>query len=139
METDSWFLTIVIIIFEIVSDLLRKGNCVRYFLFLTPSFVTRILIADQICLGDVFVVSSPLDRLRHSLLEINIFSAGTNTWFLTIDHRSITNLVQDLVVIPLLIKGHLPASLPFLAKKIWVRGGAAGHVYWKKICQRNLR
>lgn len=73
----------------------QEGNCVRYSLFSTLFFITKILIADQICSGDVFVASSPLDRPRHSSVEINIFSTGMNTWFLTINHRSITNLIHD--------------------------------------------
>lgn len=81
-----------------------------------------------------FFRSFLLDRPRHSSLEINIFSTGTNTWFLTIDHRSITNLVQD---------SSPPQKIPscfspvYLAKKI--RGDAPSHVYWKKIYQRNLQ
>jgi len=68
-----------------------------------------------------FVTSSPLDRSRHSLLEINIFSAGMNTWFLTIDHRSITNLVQDSSPSCQEKKIHSCFSLVYFAKKIRIR------------------
>lgn len=66
----------------------------KYSLFLTLFYHKNSNCRSNL-FRDVFVASSPLDRPRHSSLEINIFSSGTNTWFLTIDHRSITNLVHD--------------------------------------------
>lgn len=83
-----------------------------YSLFLTLSFIE---LAN--CRSNLFRESfrSPeLLRTWHSSSGINIFCTGTITWFLTINHRSHTNHVQDSHP---LLKDHLLASPSFISRR----------------------
>lgn len=110
---------------------IRSSDISVHSLFFTLSFIMKLLIADQICLENLFEAS--LDA---------IFFGGNKYFLCRIRSRgfsqSITGPIQISYKTHPLLKGTPSClSLVYLAKK--VRGDAPSHVYWKKICQRNLR
>lgn len=96
-------------------DLSGKIYVYIFFIFHVLFHHTKLLIADQICSGNLFESPSSLDRTRHSSSGINIFCTGTRSRgfsqsITAISYKSRTRLHP-------LLKGHLLASPSFISRR----------------------